>query len=87
MLESVLLPTLRVPTCVGCSLISGGSLFVYLGSQRVARAVVSCLATASGEDILLDDAVSEREAGWRLEEVGLEEAVVKVARRMSGKCE
>ena len=48
-----------------------------LGSQRVARAVVSWLATVSGEDGLLDDAGCAREADGRVEE-GVEEAVVKV---------
>ena len=71
MLLSVRSPTLSVPTWVGSRWISGGSLRVYLGSQRVARAVVSWLATVKGEDCLL----VVLEAGVRLEEV--EEAVVE----------
>ena len=49
---------------------------MYFGSQRVALAVVSRLATVKGEDALLEDAVVPREVGSRVEG-GLEEAVVK----------
>ena len=58
---------------------SGGSRRVYLGSQRVARAVVSWFATVKGDEVLLgllEPAVDAREAEGR--EVGKEEAVVKV---------
>ena len=72
MLLSVRSPTLRVPTWVGCRRISGGSLLVNFGSQSVARAVVSWLATVSGKDAAL-----EREADGRVE-VGLEVAVVEI---------
>lgn len=45
MLLSVLSPKLKVPTWVGCRRISGGALVVNFGSQRIAREVVSWLAT------------------------------------------
>lgn len=61
MLLSVLFPVVRVPTWVGCIVTGGGSLWVYLGSQRVALAVVSWLATVKGDDGLL----VSREAGGR----------------------
>ena len=50
-----------------------------LGSQRTSLAVVSWLATVNGEDALLEDdmAVLSRKEAVR-EDVGLEEAVVKV---------
>lgn len=67
MLLSVRSPTERVPTWVGCRRMSGGSLRVNLGSQRVARAVVSWLATVSGEDALLEDAVASRDGMGREE--------------------
>ena len=77
-LLSVRFPTESVPTCVGCNRMSGGSLRVNLGSQRVARAVVSWLATVRGEDALLEDAVASRE-GW-----GREDASAKGRRCLSG---
>ena len=50
---------------------------MYFGSQSVARAVVSWLATVSGEDVLPEKVVLSREASER-EDVEIEEAVVKV---------
>lgn len=62
MLLSLRSPTERVPTWVGCRRMSGGSLRVNLGSQRVARAVVSWLATVRGVDaLLLLDVVASRD--------------------------
>lgn len=65
MLLSVRSPTESVPQCVGCNRISGGSFRVNLGSQRVARAVVSWLATVRGDDALLEDAVASRDGRGR----------------------
>ena len=47
--ESVRSSSERVPTCVGCNL-PGGGLLVYLGSQSIALAEVSCSAIVSGEE-------------------------------------
>lgn len=44
--ESVRFATERVPACVGLSLVGGGRV-VYLGSQRIALAVVSWNAICS----------------------------------------
>ena len=46
---------------------------MYFGSQRVARAVVSWLATVKGEEVLLDGGMFSRNADAR---EGFEEAVV-----------
>lgn len=62
MLLSVLLPVVRVPTWVGCRVPGGGGArWVYFGSQSVALAVVSWLATVRGDDGLL----VSRDAGGR----------------------
>jgi hypothetical protein len=54
--ESVRSSRERVLTCVGLSF-PGGGRQVYLGSQRIALAVVSWLVMASGDGgVVLDDA-------------------------------
>ena len=83
MLLSVRPPTDRVPTCVGCKRMSGGSRVVNFGSHKVARAVVSWLATVSGEDDRPEDAKFSRKAEVRL--AGFEEAVVKVETEAASK--
>ena len=54
MVESDLFSRERVPTWVGCSRGCGGTLEVYLGSQRMELAVVNWVA------ISRDEAVEER---------------------------
>ena len=61
MVESVRLLTSRVPTWVGRRRVGGGGRRVYLGLKRIAPAVVSCSAMASGEG----GAVAERAAEER----------------------
>jgi len=75
MLLSVRLLTLSVPTCVGISRTSSGSRRVNLGSQSVARAVVSCSATSR---VLARDAAAAEGREGALVEV--EEAVLAVVR-------
>lgn len=67
MLLSVRLATLRVDTCVGSSRISGGSLPVYVLSQRIALAVVSCEATRVAREIELRSAVVKSVGSLRWE--------------------
>ncbi len=60
--ESVRSASDRVTTWVGFSVVGGG-LFVYFGSHRIALAVVSFSAIASGEEGGLG-AAEERRGGW-----------------------
>lgn len=57
-----------------------------LGSQRVARAVVSWLATVSGEDALLEDAVASREGRGREDASSKMEGLFAVGGAAEGGC-
>ena len=56
---------------------SGGSRVVNLGSQRVARAVVSCEATVSGDEVLFELAAVALEREVEAAGRGAEEAVLR----------
>lgn len=59
MVESVRFSMARVPTWVGRRRVGGGRR-VYLGLKRMALAVVSCSAMASGEGGAVDERGAER---------------------------
>lgn len=80
MLLSVRSATLRVPTWVGSRRMCGASRRVYLGSQRVARAVVMELATVRGEEGVM----VEVEVGRDRRSVGVASVEAEFSERKSG---